>query len=98
MCSRRYIKKRKERAKKILDEYGNYSKYKRKYKNYITMEGRQRYRQFRNNVNREVIKAKKTLLEEQCEEIEKLFKRNRADQAYCKILNIVGITNKLIKL
>lgn len=55
----------------------------RKYKNDKTMEGRQRYRQLRNQVNREVKKAKETWLEEQCDEIETLFKRNRTDQAYC---------------
>lgn len=53
------------------------------------MEGRQRYRQLRNQINREVKKAKEIWPEEQCQGIQKLFKRNRTDQAYCTILNVV---------
>jgi len=62
----------------------------RKYKNNNTREGQQKYRQLRNQVNRETRKAKEEWLEQQCSEIDEMFKANKIDYAYHKIQQFVG--------
>ncbi|VVC35523.1 Hypothetical protein CINCED_3A007494 [Cinara cedri] len=59
-----------------------------KYKNNNMIEGRQKYCQLRNQVNRETRKAKEWL-EQQCGEINELFKVNKIDYAYRKIRQFV---------
>ncbi|CAI6371778.1 unnamed protein product [Macrosiphum euphorbiae] len=68
---------------KLIDE-------RRKYKNNNTREGQQKYRQLRNQVNREARKSKEEWLEQQCSEIDELFKVNKIDYAYQKIQQFVG--------
>lgn len=67
---------------KLIDE-------RRKYKKNNT-RGQQKYRQLRNQVNREARKAKEEWLEQQCSEIDELFKVNKIDYAYHKIQQFVG--------
>ncbi|KAL4152963.1 hypothetical protein QTP88_000796 [Uroleucon formosanum] len=68
---------------KLIDE-------RRKYKNNNTREGQQKYRQLRNQVNREARKAKEEWLEQQWSEIDEMFKANKIDYAYHKIQQFVG--------
>lgn len=68
---------------KLIDE-------RRKYKNNNTREGQQKYRQLRNQVNRVARKAKEEWLEQQCSEIDEMFKANKIDYAYHKIQQFVG--------
>lgn len=62
----------------------------RKYKNDNTRKGQQRYHQLRNQVNREAKKSKEQWLEQQCGEIDEMFKVNKTEHAYRKIQQFVG--------
>jgi len=68
---------------KLIDE-------RRKYKNHNTREGKQKNRQLRNQVNQEARKAKEEWLQQQCSEIDELFKVNKIDYAYQKIQQFEG--------
>lgn len=61
-----------------------------KYKNNKITEGQQKYRQLRNQVNREARKSKQKCLEQQCDQIDELFKANKIDHANRKIQQFVG--------
>ncbi|VVC29195.1 Hypothetical protein CINCED_3A011103 [Cinara cedri] len=65
----------------------------RKYKHQTDIEGQLKYRSIRNRINRESKKAKEEWLEQQCAEINHLFRTSRLDQAYGTIKSFLK-TNK----